>query len=78
MILYKHKEIEGYLKLIKLGKRGLNVFLSVNLFGVSTYTKRPWSARPEKQIFIIDGWNKIEAVKKDRNEKTGRFKGKKF
>jgi len=67
MILYKHKEIKGYLKLVKIGSRGLNVFNHVNEFGESTYKKRPWSDKPELQTFIIRGWGKLT-----------HFKGKKF
>jgi hypothetical protein len=67
MILYTHKEIKGYLKLVKIGSKGLNVFDHVNEFGSPTYKKRPWSNGPELQTFIIRGWDKLT-----------HFKGKNF
>lgn len=66
MILYKHKEVKGFLKLKKLGKRGVNVFDHVNEFGTPTYKKRPWSVGPQTQVFIVTGWDKLTPVKARR------------
>lgn len=57
--MYKHKYKELYLKLIKTRESNINSFLEVDELGVPIVKKRNWSVRPQKQLILMIGFDKL-------------------